>query len=223
MLTVCVKKHLEGQNNSSFCYEPVNQQQDNQWPISTDYNYHNKSCCQCWPLMHFLFVCWEQGVWFWTFDAFPVFVCWEQEVWFWTTNAFPVFVCWEQWVWFWTPCSISWRLGVHPLGETDRSRLTLFNCANLEQTLMSALNRTPCEEVPCGSTGTSGNSQETETCMVWACHMPQQPLQNHPPGHLWGWVTLWSAEEMLNGQHQGVDTPAHARTAHNHLLQKTLG
>ena len=36
------------------------------------------------------------------------------------------------------------------------------------------------DQFPCGSTGTfSGNCQETETCMVRACHTPQQPLQNH--------------------------------------------
>ena len=39
---------------------------------------------------------------------------------------------------------------------------------------------------------------------MWQFHMPQQPLQNHPSGHLGGWVTLWSAEEMLDGRH-GVD------------------
>ena len=32
---------------------------------------------------------------------------------------------------------------------------------------------------------------------------------------------LWSAQEILDGQHQRVDIPAHARTAHNGLLQKT--
>ena len=63
------------------------------------------------------------------------------------------------------------------------------------------------DQLPCGSTG-SGNCQETETCMVWACHTPQQPLQNHPSGHLGGWATLRSAEEMLNGQHQRVNIPA---------------
>ena len=30
----------------------------------------------------------------------------------------------------------------------------------------------------------SGNCQGMETCMVRACHMPRQPLQNHPSGHL---------------------------------------
>ena len=39
----------------------------------------------------------------------------------------------------------------------------------------------------CGSTGTSsGNSQETETCMVRACHTSRQPLQNHLQGILEG-------------------------------------
>ena len=58
--------------------------------------------------------------------------------------------------------------------------------------------------------------------MVRACHTPRQPLQNHPSGHLGGWATPWSAEEMLDGQHQRVDIPAHAGTAHKGLLQKRL-
>ena len=48
----------------------------------------------------------------------------------------------------------------------------------------------------------SGNCQETETSMVWACHTPWQPPQNHPSGHLQGWMTPWSAEETVGGQHQ---------------------
>ena len=58
--------------------------------------------------------------------------------------------------------------------------------------------------------------------MVQACHTPPQPLQNHPSGRLGGWVTLWSAQEMLDGQHQRVNIPANARTAHKGLLQKRL-
>ena len=70
-------------------------------------------------------------------------------------------------------------------------------------------------KLPCGSTGTSsGNCQETETCMVWSCYTPRQPLQNHPSGHPGRWVMPWLVEEMLDGQHQRVDIPAHARTAH---------
>ena len=38
-----------------------------------------------------------------------------------------------------------------------------------------------------------------ETCMVQACHTPQQPLQNHPSVHLGGLLTSWSAEEVLDG------------------------
>ena len=30
----------------------------------------------------------------------------------------------------------------------------------------------------------SGICQETETCMVRACHTPRPPLQRHPSGHL---------------------------------------
>ena len=59
-----------------------------------------------------------------------------------------------------------------------------------------------------------------ETCMVRACHTPQQPIQNHPSGHPGGWVTLWSAEEMLDGQHQRVDISAHARTGQWSLLRR---
>ena len=56
------------------------------------------------------------------------------------------------------------------------------------------------DQLPCGSTGTSsGKCQEMETCMVWACHTPRQPLQNHPSGHHEGWAMPWSAEEMLVG------------------------
>ena len=58
--------------------------------------------------------------------------------------------------------------------------------------------------------------------MVLACHTPRQPLQNHSSGHRGEWATPWSVEEMLDGQHQRVDIPAHARTAHRDLLQKGL-
>ena len=45
------------------------------------------------------------------------------------------------------------------------------------------------DQLPCRSTGThSGTCQETETCMVQACHMSQQPLQNYPSGYLGGWT-----------------------------------
>ena len=74
-----------------------------------------------------------------------------------------------------------------------------------------------------GSTGnSSGNCQETETCMVRIRRTPWQPPKTHPSGHLGEWATPWSAEEMLDGQHQKVDIHAHARTAHKDLLQKSL-
>ena len=57
---------------------------------------------------------------------------------------------------------------------------------------------------------------------VWLCHTPWQPLHNDPSGHFGGCVMRWSAEVMLDGQHQRVDIPSHARTAHNGLRQKTL-
>ena len=82
----------------------------------------------------------------------------------------------------------------------------------------------------CGSRSTSfwvhrnlfwhDNCQGAVTCMVWACHTPRQPLQIHPSGHLGGWATPWSAEEMLDRQHYRVNIRAHARIAHKGLLQK---
>ena len=54
----------------------------------------------------------------------------------------------------------------------------------------------------------SGNCQETEICMVCACHTPWQPPKNHPSQHLGGWAKLWSAEEMLDGQHLRLDIPS---------------
>ena len=56
--------------------------------------------------------------------------------------------------------------------------------------------------------------------MVQACHTQRQPLQTHPLGHRGGWAMPWSTEEMLDGQYQRVDIPAHARAAHKGLLQK---
>ena len=58
--------------------------------------------------------------------------------------------------------------------------------------------------------------------MVRACHTPQQPLKNHSSEHLGVWATPWSAEKRLDGQHQRVDIPGHARTAPKGLLQKRL-
>ena len=54
------------------------------------------------------------------------------------------------------------------------------------------------------------------------CNTPQQPLQNHPSGHQGEWMMPWSAEELLDGQHQRVDISASARTAHKGLLQERL-
>ena len=66
------------------------------------------------------------------------------------------------------------------------------------------------------------NCKETGTCMVRACHTPEQPLQNHSLGHPGRRATPWSAEEKLDGQHQRADIPAQARTANKGLLQKRL-
>ena len=54
------------------------------------------------------------------------------------------------------------------------------------------------DQIPHGSTRiSSGNCQEIDSFKVRACHMPQQPLLNHPPGHLRGWATPLSAEQVL--------------------------
>ena len=56
----------------------------------------------------------------------------------------------------------------------------------------------------------------TETRMVRAGYTPRH-LSKTIHG---GWAMPWSAEEMLDGQHQTMGILAHARTAHNDLLQK---
>ena len=58
--------------------------------------------------------------------------------------------------------------------------------------------------------------------LAWFGHVTcsDSIFRNHPSGHLGGWATPWSVEEMMNGQHQKVDVPSHARTVHNGLLQK---
>ena len=51
--------------------------------------------------------------------------------------------------------------------------------------------------------------------LAWylVCNTQRQPLQNQSSKHLGGWTTPWLAEEMLDGQRQRVDIPAHAQTA----------
>ena len=57
------------------------------------------------------------------------------------------------------------------------------------------------------------NCQETETCMVRACHVPRQPLQNHPPRHpmFGGWATRRKCWTNI----KEWTFPAHAGTARN--------
>ena len=56
--------------------------------------------------------------------------------------------------------------------------------------------------------------------LAWfECVTQWQPSQNSPSRHLGQWVRPWS---VLDGQHQRVDIPAYARTAHRGLLQKRL-
>ena len=57
--------------------------------------------------------------------------------------------------------------------------------------------------------------------MVWFQHvMSHDSLSNHPLWHLGGHVMQCLVGKMLDGQCQRVDVHAHARTAHDGLLQK---
>ena len=46
--------------------------------------------------------------------------------------------------------------------------------------------------------------------------------EHRASGHLGGWATPWSAEEVLDGQHDRLDIPAYARAAHVGLQQESL-
>ena len=68
------------------------------------------------------------------------------------------------------------------------------------------------DQLPCGSTGTSsGNRQETETCMVPAYHTPRQPFQKTSFRAPWKVDDAMVGRGTLVGQPQRVDIPAHAR------------
>ena len=60
--------------------------------------------------------------------------------------------------------------------------------------------------------------------LAWYRHVKRHDSlsQNHPSRYLGGRATPWSAEEMLDGQHQRVDISTHARAAHKGLLRKIL-
>ena len=60
-------------------------------------------------------------------------------------------------------------------------------------------------------------AHETKTHIVAACDSLRQPFRNYHSGLLFirGSATPRSAKEMLNGQRQSVDVPAHAGTAHD--------
>ena len=73
------------------------------------------------------------------------------------------------------------------------SLLSVFTRGNFS----ASLTRSTRPTTACGARSTllwvqrnpSGNYQKTETRMVRANHMPQQPLQNHNSGHLGSWAT----------------------------------
>ena len=77
-------------------------------------------------------------------------------------------------------------------------------------------------QLPFGSTGTSsGYCQETESCMLRACHTLQQPLQNHPSGHPGVWVTPCRQRKCYMDNVKEWTSPAHARTARRASAEKT--
>ena len=104
----------------------------------------------------------------------------------------------------------------HKTSDWVRSKINSFVSA--QEPLLLSLGENTAEN----SHELLSGSQETETVMVRACQTPRQPLQNHPSGHFGGWATTWSAEEILDGQHQRIDIPSHARTVHTSLMQKRL-
>ena len=74
----------------------------------------------------------------------------------------------------------------------------------------------------CHTTELALNNTFYHCTSSYGCHTPRQALQNHPSGQLGGWATPWLAEEMQDGQHQRVDIPADAGTAHKGLMQSRL-
>ena len=72
-------------------------------------------------------------------------------------------------------------------------------------------------DVGTASRETGVNSVKTK---LLTSQTPRQPLQNYPSGHLGGWATPWSAEEMLDGQRQRADITAYDGPAHDGLPQK---
>ena len=129
----------------------------------------------------------------------------------------------------------AYTFGMHPEPENEKHEEDMYfhieKCFQnklthllyfLDEFLQTAPEAIYCS-LTCGFTGTSsGNCQEMEICIVRACCTPRQPLQKLPSGHLRGRARPWSAEEMLDGQHQRLDIPAHAVTAHKGLLEKRL-
>ena len=65
-----------------------------------------------------------------------------------------------------------------------------------------------------------GGEQDQHLCGSIGTSIGMAASPKHPSWHLGVWATLWSAEEMLARQRQGMDIPAHARTALDGLKQK---
>ena len=116
------------------------------------------------------------------------------------------------------PCLLTLRKGSRPKDQVPEKTSPHHPLRAHDQRVGTEQDQLSCE--PTGTS--SGDCQQTMTHVVRASHTPHQPLQNHPSGHLEGWATPWSAEEMLNGQRQRVDDTAHSTTAHDSLPKKRL-
>ena len=59
--------------------------------------------------------------------------------------------------------------------------------------------------------------------LIWFAHATRH--DNLSKTILGGWATPWSAEKILDGQHQRVDVPVSARAAHKgfYIKKKRLG
>ena len=54
----------------------------------------------------------------------------------------------------------------------------------------------------------SGNDQETETCMVWVYHTRRQPFKNYPSGHIGGWGHhIWQKKCWMDNAKEQTSLP----------------
>ena len=140
-----------------------------------------------------------------------------------------------NWLWnhLWYPSDRSsrlrgrwrWRVKLcHPLNNVCwvKSKCKMSSGGNLFSVAI-IMESKPLERINCQLPQRfKGQLSRDRNLRGSTCHIPPQPLQDHPPGHLGERTMQWSAQEMLDEQHKRVDICAHARTAHYGLQQKRL-